>query len=218
MALDYFPYAEPSQGDTDHDLFLKIATALYLIQQGGGGGGAPSGAAGGDLSGTYPNPAVAKVDGTTPGTTGLTILEADTKSAAQTAIGPYGELVFTSGTKLTSGADGRMGIEDSTGLISSGLLIGLAATPVFLKGESGTLSIRNAADDGYVDFQAKEIRASQFMDATSHFQVNGTQVVGSRQGAISDPSGGTVEDVEARSAIVAILNILRPSAHGLIST
>jgi hypothetical protein len=33
MALDYFPYAEPSQGDTDHDLFLKIATALYLVQQ-----------------------------------------------------------------------------------------------------------------------------------------------------------------------------------------
>lgn len=33
MALDYFPYAEPSQGDTDHDLFLKIATALYLLQQ-----------------------------------------------------------------------------------------------------------------------------------------------------------------------------------------
>ena len=35
MALDYFPYPEPSQQDTDHDLFLKIATSLFLLQQSG---------------------------------------------------------------------------------------------------------------------------------------------------------------------------------------
>lgn len=34
-----FPYPPPSQGDSDHFLFLKIAAALYEIQQGGGGGG-----------------------------------------------------------------------------------------------------------------------------------------------------------------------------------
>jgi hypothetical protein len=35
MALDYFPYPEPSEGDSDHQLFLKIATALFLLQQSG---------------------------------------------------------------------------------------------------------------------------------------------------------------------------------------
>jgi hypothetical protein len=46
--------------------------------------------------------------------------------------------------------------------------------------------------------------------------VSGNQVVGERSAAIADPSGGSVSDAEARTAIVAILSALRQ--HGLIST
>jgi hypothetical protein len=53
MALDYFPYPEPSQQDTDHDLFLKIATSLYLIQQSGSQGVAVA-----DLAGSEDLPEV----------------------------------------------------------------------------------------------------------------------------------------------------------------
>ena len=49
----------------------------------------------------------------------------------------------------------------------------------------------------------------------SRIVIDGQQVVGARSGPIAAPTGGTVADDEARSAIAAILLALRQ--HGLIS-
>lgn len=46
--------------------------------------------------------------------------------------------------------------------------------------------------------------------------VAGARVVGARQGAIADPTGGATQDSEARVAIGVILTALR--AHGLIES
>ncbi len=51
--------------------------------------------------------------------------------------------------------------------------------------------------------------------AGSRVSIGGNDVVGGRRAAISDPSGGTVVDGQARAAIGAILGALR--GHGLIA-
>ena len=46
-------------------------------------------------------------------------------------------------------------------------------------------------------------------------KVNDIQVVGSQGATVADPTGGTVIDVEARTAIIALK--ARLQAHGLIA-
>lgn len=53
-------------------------------------------------------------------------------------------------------------------------------------------------------------------DTTGTYKVNGTQVLTSQQAAISNPSGGSTQDAEARTAITEILAAIR--THGIIAT
>ncbi len=52
-------------------------------------------------------------------------------------------------------------------------------------------------------------------DRPDGYHVAGQRVIGPRAGAVADPVGGAVVDVEARAAIVAILDALR--GHGSIA-
>ena len=59
------------------------------------------------------------------------------------------------------------------------------------------------------DWEVGAIRASQLL-------IGGQQVVGARAAAVTDVTGGTTIDAQARVAIAAILGALR--GHGLIAT
>jgi hypothetical protein len=54
------------------------------------------------------------------------------------------------------------------------------------------------------------------VSSATELRVNGTKVVGGREPAIAEPTGGTSPDTEARAALHSILLALRN--HGLIAT
>jgi hypothetical protein len=59
------------------------------------------------------------------------------------------------------------------------------------------------------------VRFGDVVNTTESYQVDGVKVVGNQGATVTDPTGGTVQDSEARTAINALIDRLQ--AHGLIA-
>lgn len=68
-------------------------------------------------------------------------------------------------------------------------------------------------DTGFAVFSGGEWRAGE---TYGRLIVDGQQVIGPQASAIAEPSGGPVVDAEARTAILAVLKVMRE--HGLVAT
>lgn len=137
-----------------------------------------------------------------------------------------GALVFILNCDFTQKYALPFNLKDALSVIAGEKLIYTATgTKIHLK-QDGSIAIDalndstkpsiNISATTAVNITAPVVNASGNIDAVGVYKVDGTQVVKEQQPSISNPTGGTTVDAEARTAIGSILTTLRN--HGLIAT
>lgn len=124
---------------------------------------------------------------------------------------------FGAGTLTTATGIG-VAVGRTAGTLTTGVAIDVDAISGTMTNAYG-LRIGNVTGGSSLDYAIYTgtglVRFGDVVNTTESYQVDGVKVVGNQGLTISDPTGGTVQDSEARTAINTIIDRLQ--AHGLIA-
>mgnify|MGYP003652328150 FL=1 len=146
-------------------LILCIAISALFAQKpggmagvGGGGSAAPSGVAAGDLSGTYPNPTVVKINGTALSGLATGLLKNTTTTGVPS--------IAVAGTDLIGGV-GNLATVGSVPYISATGTLNQAATTFFWDVTNGRLGIGTNVPSVYLNVRGPSTDTVNFHDTTA---------------------------------------------------
>jgi len=164
-----------------------------------------------DVGGTYNAIVGVGIEANVVGGGGITITENYGLRVASQTAGVTNYAIYT-GTGLVRFGDAVT----STSTITGTSLIGTTRVTAPLIGTTTATDVvfdRNSVTQLTLGSLLATFAGS--VNAVTEYRVAGTKVVGAQGATISDPTGGTVQDSEARTAINTIIDRLQ--AHGLIA-